>query len=251
MQPQRFPRGFWIVLVAALVSVALTASLGFWQLRRAAQKEAIEADIQSKQRSDILVNADVKAVETLGHWVHRTAEFSGSWVPEATVFLDNRQMNGRQGFYVVTPLRLADDGRWILVQRGWVQRDFMDRARVPLVPTPTGRVTVSGRIATSPGKVYSLGDADVGPIRQNLDVDSFAREHSSNVLNGSLIQLDAVEGVPPDGLLRNWPHIASDVHKHHGYAFQWFGLCALILVLYVWFQIISPIRRARASHSPR
>lgn len=251
MQPQRFHRGFWIVLIAALVSVASTASLGLWQLRRAAQKEAIQADIHSKQLSAILVNADVKAVEALGNWIHRTAELSGSWVPEATVFLDNRQMNGRQGFYVVTPLRMADDGRWVLVQRGWVQRDFMDRARVPPVPTPTGRVTVSGRIAAFPGKVYSLGDADVGPIRQNLDVDSFAHEHSSNVLNGSLMQLDAVDGVPSDGLLRNWPRIAADVHKHHGYAFQWFGLCALILVLYVWFQIISPIRRARALRGPQ
>ena len=37
---------------------------------------------------------------------------------------------------------------------------------------------------------------------------------------------------------------AAGVHKHYGYAFQWFALSALILGLYVWFQLIRP-RRAR------
>jgi surfeit locus 1 family protein len=250
MQSNRFSRGFWLVLVAALVSVFITASLGFWQLRRAALKEQIQADIQAKEFAGTLHNADVKGAESLVSWLHRSAQFSGTWIPEATVFLDNRQMSGRQGFYVVTPFQLANDGRWVLVQRGWVPRDFLDRTRVPEVLTPKGVITLSGRIAASPGRVYELGEAGAGPIRQNLDVVAFAREHAAQVLNGSLVQLAPVPNTPPDGLLRNWPHVASDVHKHHGYAFQWFGLCALILILYVWFQIISPLRSARAAVNP-
>lgn len=252
MHSNRFSRGFWLVLLAAMVTVSVTASLGFWQLRRAALKEQIQADIQAQESAERLYNADVKAVDTLVPWMHRRAQLSGSWVPQATVYLDNRQMNGRQGFYVVTPFQLANDGRWVLVQRGWTPRDFLDRTRVPQVPTPTGVITLSGRIAASPGKVYALGEADVGLVRQNLDVPAFAREHTAQILNGSLVQLAPVPDTPSDGLLRNWPQIASDVHKHHGYAFQWFGLCALILILYVWFQIISPFRRSRSAvTSPR
>lgn len=247
MQPDRFSRAFWLILLAALVSASVTASLGFWQLRRAALKEQIQADIQINASAPTLKNADVKAVDTLSPWLHRSAQLSGEWVPDATVFLDNRQMGGRQGFYVVTPFRLQHDGRWLLVQRGWVPRDFLDRTRVPNVPTSSGVITLSGRIAAAPSKVYELGEAGEGPIRQNLDVLSFAKEHVAQVLNGSLVQLAPVPNVPSDGLLRNWPHVASDVQKHHGYAFQWFGLCALILILYVWFQIISPLRSARAS----
>jgi surfeit locus 1 family protein len=48
-----------------------------------------------------------------------------------------------------------------------------------------------------------------------------------------------------DGLLRQWPHPAVDVHKHYGYAFQWFALCALMAGLYVWFQLIRPWLRRR------
>ena len=46
--------------------------------------------------------------------------------------------------------------------------------------------------------------------------------------------------LPDDGLLRQWPEVAVDVSKHHGYAVQWFALCALITALYVWFQILRP-----------
>ena len=48
-----------------------------------------------------------------------------------------------------------------------------------------------------------------------------------------------------DGLLRQWPRPALDVHKHYGYAFQWFALCALMTGLYVWFQLVLPRRQAR------
>jgi surfeit locus 1 family protein len=46
-----------------------------------------------------------------------------------------------------------------------------------------------------------------------------------------------------DGLVRDWPAPAADVHKHYGYAFQWFSLSALTLILYVWFQVLRPRRR--------
>jgi surfeit locus 1 family protein len=44
-------------------------------------------------------------------------------------------------------------------------------------------------------------------------------------------------------LLRDWPKPATDVHKHYGYAFQWFALSALTVILYVWFQVLRPRRR--------
>ena len=55
----------------------------------------------------------------------------------------------------------------------------------------------------------------------------------------TVLQADA-PGIVDDGLLRKWPRPAADIHKHYGYAFQWFGLCALMSVLYVWFQLIRP-----------
>jgi surfeit locus 1 family protein len=63
---------------------------------------------------------------------------------------------------------------------------------------------------------------------------------------GLMESADPVVMPPPgDGLLRQWLAPAVDVSKHHGYAFQWFALCALIVGLTAWFQIIRPQRLAR------
>ena len=80
---------------------------------------------------------------------------------------DNRQMNGQQGFYVVTPRswKVTGAGFWCNAVGA---RDFTDRTRLPVVPTPDGMVVLSGRIAEAPGKVYQLGEDGLGPIRQNL-----------------------------------------------------------------------------------
>ena len=234
---------FWIVTVATVLTMAATASLGLWQLDRAAQKLALQAQINERgglaawSTQDLLVAANAMA------GVHRPVRLSGTWVPDRTVFLDNRQMNTRVGFFVVTPLRLEGSERVVLVQRGWVPRDFNDRSQVPAVPTPTGQVQLEGRLAPPPGKLYELGEAAPGAIRQNIDLPAFAQETGLPLLGVSVLQTDAAA----DGLLREWPRVAIDVHKHHGYAFQWFALCALAGLLYLWFQILSP-RRKRRTH---
>jgi len=233
-----------VVTLAALVCAAVTARLGFWQLDRGAQKTALQAAIDARATLAPLAEADLAtdaARAAAQH--HRPVRLSGHWSASHTVFLDNRQMGGRPGFYVVTPLKLAD-GRAVLVQRGWAPRDLRDRARVPAPLTPAAPVVVTGRLAPAPGRLYEFDSpsADAaGPIRQNLDLAAFARETGLVLLPSSVLQTEPA--VPQDGLLRDWPAPSLGVAKHHGYAFQWFGLSALVVLLYVWFQLIQPRRR--------
>ncbi len=232
---------FWIVTLATALTMAATASLGLWQLDRAAQKTALQKQINERGALSAWSNTELLAAADATQGVHRPARLTGTWMPERTVFLDNRQMNTRVGFFVVTPLQLEDSQQVVLVQRGWVPRDFTDRSRVPVVPTPAGRVELEGRLAPPPGKLYELGESSTGAIRQNIDLASFARETGLPLLAMSVLQTNPVA----DGLLRDWPLVAIDVHKHHGYAFQWFSLCALAGLLYLWFQILSPRRKRR------
>jgi surfeit locus 1 family protein len=232
---------FIVVTAAAVVAAALTARLGFWQLDRAAQKQAIQAAIDRQAGMPALDRASQLPADAaeMAALHHRRARLAGRWSPSHTVFLDNRQMNGRPGFYVVTPLLLTD-GRALLVQRGWVARDPIERAKLPQIVTPAGEVQVAGRIAPWPGRLFEFTPAQSGAIRQNLDHDAFVRETGLRLPALSLVQSEPEAG--PDGLLREWPAAASGVDKHHGYAFQWFGLSGLVLVLYVWFQFIQPRR---------
>jgi len=225
---------FWLITLLALLAVATTASLGRWQLSRAAAKEALQASMEARLAEPVLDGATLRGEVAPDALLHRRMVARGHWLAERTVFLDNRQMNGRVGFFVVTPLRLEGSDVAVLVQRGWVPRNFEDRSRVPAVETPAGPVTVTGRIVPPPGKLYELGAAEVGPIRQNLDLAQFRVETGLPLAAVSIQQTDAAA----DGLARDWPPGNTGVDKHYGYAFQWFGLCALIAVLYVWFQIV-------------
>ncbi|MEC5213450.1 surfeit locus 1 family protein [Polaromonas sp. CG_9.5] len=233
-------RRFWLVTLAAVLVAALTFSLGQWQLRRAAQKEGIQTAIDAKNMLPALDGRALSATKNIADEVYRKVALQGVWQSAHTVYLDNRPMSGKTGFWVMTPLALQDTGQVILVQRGWVARNFSDRTRLPEVTTPTGRVTVEGRIAPPPSKLYEFKGADTGSIRQNLDLAAFSLETGLPLLEVSLLQT----GAPSEGLTREWTAPNLGVDKHYGYAFQWFGLFALVVGLYVWFQIILPFRAA-------
>ncbi len=224
---------FWLITIAALTGILLTLALGRWQLSRATQKENLQAAIIAQSQRAVLDNAAlVNAVNPLDS-VHRTVKLRGTWAASKTVFLDNRQMNAKPGFYVVTPMLLENTTSAILVQRGWIGRNFEDRERLPVVPTVGARVEIQGRIAPPPPKLFELGEASSGQIRQNLDIAQFKAETGLPLLPISILQ----SGSPSDGLLREWPVAAATAGKNYGYAFQWFGLSLLISLLYGWFQI--------------
>lgn len=263
------------VLLAAAALTLTTARLGWWQLDRARAKLDAQALLELRRSLPPLPPAALArtAAEALGQH-ERRIELSGHWLPERTVYLENRQMDARVGFYACTPLRL-DDGSVIVVQRGWLPRDLLDRTRIVVPPAPVGPVRVAGRLAPGPGRVYDLGGAGSGAIRQNLGLAAYAAETGLPLRPLTLVQEDApnaasnattsattsaatsaapgtAQPAAQDGLLRHWAAPAANVSKHHGYAFQWFALCALTIVLYVWFQVLRPrfIRRRAADAAP-
>lgn len=231
---------FWVATLAAGLGIAATLALGLWQLGRAQQKTALaEAIAQRRDLPPLDARALLAAADrTALH--HRPVQLRGAWIADRTVFLDNRQLAGRPGFYVATPLRLADADAVVLVQRGWAPRNFVERTQLPQVETPAGEVVVRGRIAPPPAKLYEPGPAAGGPIRQNLDLAAFRSETGLALLVDVSVQ---ETGAPSQGLQRAWPQPDTGVAKHHGYAVQWWSLSGLIAVLYVWFQFIAPRRR--------
>jgi surfeit locus 1 family protein len=233
-----------VVLVAAVLLAALTARLGVWQLDRADQKNRAQQALDERRALPPLSPSALalRANDAAGQH-GRLITLAGRWLPERTVYLENRQMDTRVGFYAVTPL-LLDDGTAVLVQRGWLPRDQAERTRIVAPAAPAGQVTVWGRIAPGPGRIYDFAGAASGAIRQNLDIGAYARETALPLRPVSVVEED---GPTPaqDGLLRHWAAPAADVQKHYGYAFQWFALSTLTIALYAWFQIIKPAHARR------
>jgi surfeit locus 1 family protein len=225
---------FWLITLGTVVAVGVTVSLGRWQLSRAAEKEAIQASIQERDRQAELDGATLLGNMPAEDLVHRRMRVRGRWLADRIVFLDNRVMNGQTGFYVLTPLQIEGSRLAVLVQRGWVPRNFEDRALLPKVDSPAGIVEVSGRVAPPPSKLLDMGRPESGAIRQNLDLAQFGAELQIPVAPVVILQAGDLH----DGLLRDWPPVTLGVEKNYGYAVQWFGLSALFAILYVWFQIV-------------
>jgi surfeit locus 1 family protein len=228
------------VVLATVAAVALTTWLGFWQLDRAQQKLALQASLDARGREPALDGASLaRTPQAAEAQRHRAVLLQGRWLGEHTVFLDNRQMDGKVGFYVVTPLAIVPGPAAVLVQRGWAPRSFTARDALPRVDTPAGLVTVEGIVASAPSRLFEFDGAASGAIRQNLEIASFARETGLALLPLSVVQRQS-PGTAADGLVRQWPQPATDVQKHHGYALQWFALAAGIAFLYVWHRFIRP-----------
>lgn len=231
-----------------LLGVTVTVRLGFWQLSRADEKQMRHQAIMAQQAAPQLSQPELLAQPALFQHTHQRVALEGQWLLQYTVYLENRVMNGQTGFYVLTPLQLNASTR-VLVQRGWVPRHRQDRTLLPPIETPQGIVNVHGRLAPPPSPLLNLGGGDtavpaLGPsnIRQNLDLGAYASETGA-ALVATVLQTDPAS----DGLLRDWPEISAGVEKNLAYAFQWFALAALQLLLYLWFQFVKPYRHARRS----
>lgn len=240
-------RAFYAVTLATLCGVALTVRLGFWQLSRAAEKEQRQAQITTQMEASVLDTQALLTEPSKFKNLHQRVVLQGRWLPEYTVYLENRPMNGRTGFWVLTPLELNADTR-VLVQRGWLPRHQLDRTLLPEMQTPAGVVQVQGRLSLPPSDLMTFRvkedkattKSDLTQIRQNIELDAYVL-HVGRPLLATVLQTDASS----DGLLRDWPLINSGVEKNLAYAFQWFCLAALQSLLYIWFQFIQPYRHAR------
>src|SRR3989337_798228 len=121
------------------------SSLGFWQLDRAEQKRAVEAAFtDSGERLAVTGDAVYPLYQPL------TA--TGRYLDERQFLIDNMILDGRLGYFVVTPFEYERGRPLLLVNRGWVARDSAEDVRAALqsVSDDTGDTTVDGRAGQLP-----------------------------------------------------------------------------------------------------
>ncbi len=221
-----------IPFVATVLLVALGVALGQWQDRRAAAKTSQQQQLAQRAGTPQVVGAALLAPEAVElSPVTVTGQFVADW----PMFLDNRPQQGKTGFYLIMPLKIAGSDTHVLVARGWLPRYTGEHSRLPPFATPSGTVTVTGLARVSMGRVWQLGEASpVQPkaILQNLDAALYAR--ASGVPVQPFFIEQRVPAAPGDHLARAWPAPALGVEKHQGYAFQWYALAAMALLFFVF-----------------
>jgi cytochrome oxidase assembly protein ShyY1 len=234
----------WAPTLVAIAVIVLTGRLGAWQLDRAAQKDALQAQRDAAARVEpvVLVASITDPASLDGRRVAITGRFDAGH----TVFLDNRTRQGVAGFFVVAPLRIDGGDAHVLVLRGWIPRDVADRTRLPALATPPGPVTLEGFAVAELPQPMVLGDRRVGAaerasrIWQHLDYGDYARW--SGLRTWPLVVRQTSE--MPDGLARDWVQPGSGSDRNRAYAFQWFAMAAVTAGLWAWFGFFSARRPA-------
>jgi len=246
IRPDRFP---WAAVILGLAGIAVLIGLGTWQVNRLAWKEALLAAIDERIHSAPRTLAEVELQFTqFGDVDYEPVAVSGTFDHGGEQhFLATYE--GQSGFYVYTPLALAD-GRSIFVNRGFVPYDDKDPVTRPAGQVG-GTVTVSGLarnpLAEKPSSM--LPDNDVTKnIFYWKDVSAMAK--SAGVDSSKLLPffVDAGPAENPGGLPVGGVTIIDLPNSHLQYALTWYGLAVgLAGVLGVWLWR----RRAATQATPR
>lgn len=212
--------------VAAVGLFVLFTFLGFWQLDRAAEKEQLAAKFSSDAPFRSLDGDDSTIL-------FERVQVRGRALGERQVLIDNIVRNSRIGYFVITPVELADDDRLLLLNRGWVDKrdDPADREA-----SGTGEWTrFRGRVGRLPRVGIRSGEAFEGSeawprVAVYPTLDEVAAELQRELLPFVLLLDPDAEG----GFERSWEPAQSGPMTHYGYAFQWFAMALTVLAISGW-----------------
>ncbi|NBR29446.1 MAG: SURF1 family protein, partial [Betaproteobacteria bacterium] len=99
--------------VAAIAGIALTSALGIWQLGRGNEKAAQVERLSSGQSGPVIAVSAVEINASDVAW--KRVEADGRFAAEYTLFIDNRILHGMVGYHVITPLKIENGDRYVLV----------------------------------------------------------------------------------------------------------------------------------------
>jgi len=231
----------WVIIAVGLLVIGVTLALGFWQLGRAHEKQAVHEQMTLRaQAAALQVGRDAIDLAT-DRW--RRAHAVGEFAQKLTIYLQNRQQNEQPGFWVMTPLKLARTDRYVMVLRGWIPRNFQAMDLIAPYQTPKGLTQVDGLIAPPPSKLFSFfSDPPAAKIRQNIDLEQFAKFHHIKLYPYILRQ----SGRMDDGLGRDWPAPNLGIGTNYGYAAQWFGMSATAAIFLLYY-LVRHARKKRGN----
>lgn len=232
---REFRPGLWPSL-AFLVLLPVLLRLGFWQLDRAAEKQALlDALEAANRRAPVALETRLADADALRY---RKVTIRGEYLVGREFLLDNQVHDGRAGYHVLTPLRVAAESEvCVLIDRGWIPLG-RDRHNLPPVSTPEGPRSVQGTVWLSWREAFHLGDqARSGrgwpAVVQWVDLGAMSAELPCR-LAPLVVRLARPAA---DGFVLDWPLPSIQPEKSTSYAIQWFALAAALALIYIFVNL--------------
>jgi surfeit locus 1 family protein len=236
------PRSRGLAIVGGILAFIVLIGLGTWQMQRLHWTEALRAtiaermaaapvsvaEIEQKVLADTLPDVDYYAVTATGLFRHESERhFFATW-------------KGETGFYVYTPLQLAD-GRFVFVNRGFVPYELKDQAKRLQGQLAAGPVAITGLSRNVLTEKPSFVVPDNDPVKNIFYWKDIRAMTASAGLPADAVVLpffiDADATPNPGGLPVGGVTMVDLPNNHLQYALTWYGLAAaLVVILGLWLR---------------
>ena len=232
-----------ILILLGLAICSTMIGLGYWQLSRADQKQAILDQVQQRAAIDPVSLASILPKLSSTDSASSAIKFeeltfkqvfaNGQYAADKSVFIDNKVVASKVGYKLLTPFKIAGSNRWILVDRGWLSVGE-SRAKLPQFSTESEMVRLRGRLNMPPAQPPLWSDrypVSQGSVWQYLPINDYAEQMKLNLLP-LVLELAPIQSSEIDQkLLRQWSSIDDQwVAKHKGYAFQWLAMALAFFI---------------------
>lgn len=227
----RWRKPTWQSIIATVTAVFLLSSLGVWQLQRANEKQQIQ-QVNESRKNNPPQELRFPITDPVSLRFQRIRA-QGKFISNKQFVLDNRYVDHQVGFNILTPFKLDNSDKVVLVDRGWLPLKG-PRDNLPNIDVDEKLRTLVGTVYVPYGKAYSLGEIDNGTnawprLIQYLDFKELSMRFGHELLPITL----RMEANQPDVFKAKWVIYASSPKRNLGYAVQWFAMAITVLVIFI------------------
>ena len=226
---ERFQRPRPVAWFFFLLAFGLTVAAGTWQVQRLEWKQGLIRELADAQQAAPRNGLPTDESE-LNALQFRPVKLSGNWISGREFHITPRYLHDQFGYWVIAPLKL-NDGRTVLVNRGWVPGAKKELSTRPETKA-RGAVTLTGLVRVGAERNYFT------PQNQPEKNLWFGRDIEEMSDVGQLhrvvpVMVDAVGEqkadklpIPSDGIIR----LRND---HLSYIITWYGIALGVLVIFL------------------
>lgn len=237
---QHLPRaGRWAIYVALAVVFAIAcAFLSNWQFTRNQERSAQLQLVAENYDAAPVPLADLippgSELDPQDEW--RPVTLTGTYLADEGLLARNRPHGGTSAFEILVPFRL-DDGRVVLVDRGWVPPGREQPVPDAVPAPPSGESTVVVRLRPGealPSSGRSAPEGQVPTINLGLVADTLATD-VGETLEQSAYGVMVSEDPSPASVPSALEAPSDDPGPHLSYAIQWilFAVMGFVFIGYV------------------
>lgn len=223
----------YLYLLLVFLLFSLLINLGFWQLKRAEEKQVLIEE-NSRQES-------VFFDKGVDYQNGQLVILNGRYLNDFSFLLDNQVVNGNVGYDVITPF-VNNDMTIAMINRGWIEADKTRRILPTISSSNANQVVV--RVYRPNKDIFRLSDQQFSNESWPKRIQYFSVNYmNQEIQKSSTLEFNSLIWYPhllrvneaSDELAVHWRFKEDSVARHKAYAVQWFAMAFVLISLVLYF----------------